>query len=290
VKAETGFELRPLDLGQVLDRAVTLSVRSFGSVWPVLAIALAVSVLTAALRTLIGVPLGAPRAERAVAGLRLVVPIVLDLVPWGALIAVLAGAYRGTPIRPLAAYALAIRRWWALATVSLTYAGIALPVLLIVAGVGAATVGSNAAVVGPSAYVVVAVLGIAVAPIFVAFKTATIAVVTEPVGPLRATTLGLSRTMASGMLGRTCAAGLVVLAVSAAGAIGSGMIGGLLAQLTHIEYAGIAATAFVRTAATAIVAAFMVIYAFDVRVRREGLDLERAELPSAEETKRPALP
>jgi len=306
-------ELRPLGAGEILDRAVTLYVRRFAAIASVIAVAVvplmvagalldpqSADVLTDMARMLSS--MGDPEATRHVAQemsgrqgpsgagvvLYLVLSPLLRLAMWGALVRVASRAYAGatTPIRD--AYAFSVRRYAPLVIVSLAFVvvGLVLAVPLIVAYVVVvvAVAGLAALHAVPAAVAVAIVGGLLVvvaavaagSTIFMTYELASVAVVTEMANPADAIAVAFRRAFARGMKRRTLVGGLVVFLVSEAGAIPVLMLAMLLTALTRLEplyYATLGAGSLLLDG---IVASFVVVFAVDVRVRREGYDLEAA--------------
>ena len=79
---------------------------------------------------------------------------------------------------------------------------------------------------------------------------------------------------------RTIVGGLVVFVVSEVGALPLVAVGATVTALTHVDVLYYAIVGLGTVLLEGIVAAFVVVYAVDVRVRREGFDIIAAEPPA----------
>jgi hypothetical protein len=302
-------ELRPLGAGEMLDRAITLYVRRFALIVTVLAV---VTVPLMVLQGLVAPesarafselgrvfaasadPHGAQKAADAMAldsrmspagALLIFASVFVRVLMWCAILAVVAAAYAGHVTRIGDAYRLALKRWFPQMVVGLAFmllgmfalipvfvlyimlifalvalAALHLPAVAIVAGIaGGVVVLGGALVIG--------------ALVFMAYELAAVAIVTETGNPMQAIGIGLRRAFAPGMKRRTLAAGLVLLVVTYAGTLPVIAAAVLVTALTHVEAAYFAIMAVGTVLLDGLVAAFVVVYAVDVRVRREGFDL-----------------
>lgn len=301
----------------MLDRAITLFVRRFATIVAVLAV---VSVPVVVLQAIISPHAGAiftdvgrmisaagdPAAQRAAAQaasldnqagpLTILVAFVAGLVRvlmWCALVTLLAAAYAGRSATIGEAYRFALRRWLPLILVTLVFLVVggfaAIPVVIVYVLLVIAVV-ALAALHQTIALVVVAVVGgllvIAAASVvgslvFMAYELAAVAMVTETASPADAIGIGLRRAFAPGMKRRTLVAGLVVLLVSYAGTLPMVGIAILVTTATHVDALYFAILGAGQVLLDGIVAAFIVVFAVDARVRREGLDLIVPEAPPA---------
>jgi hypothetical protein len=78
---------------------------------------------------------------------------------------------------------------------------------------------------------------------------------------------------------RTIVGGLVVFVVSEVGALPLIAVAATLTALTHVDVLYFAVLGVGSVLLDGIVAAFVVVFAVDVRVRREGFDIIPAEPP-----------
>ncbi|HEX3466185.1 MAG TPA: hypothetical protein VHS78_19200 [Candidatus Elarobacter sp.] len=301
-------ELRPLGAGEMLDRAVTLYVRWFPQIVLVLAV---VSVPVILLQALVA-PQAAHvwsdmaqvfgstgsaasrRAGEAMAADSRFTPLtfvvmfgagVVRVLMWSAILAVVAAAYGGVRTSLADAYRLALKRWFPQIVVGLTFlilGGIAsIPVFAIYFVFAAAMVALSVmqqtvavVVVAVIAFlVVVAALGVIVSFVFMAYELAAVAVVTETGNPLEAVQISLRRSFARGMKRRTVVAGLVLMLLSYAGTLPIVGIAIVATMLTHVDALYFAIIGAGTVLLDGMVAAYAVVYAVDVRVRREGYDL-----------------
>lgn len=306
-------ELRPLGAGEMLDRAITLYVRRFASIVTVLAV---VAVPLAAVEAFVApqsahaftdlarvfTTAGDPAAQRQAAEALsrsnqataltygvVALASVVRLLMWCALVTVVAAGYAGVRTPLGAAYRFALRRWMPQLLVSLAFLVLggfaAIPVfmlyfIVVIAAIGLVALHQMVAVV------IVAVLGgllflaalAVVGPlIFMAYELASVAVVTETASPVEAIGIGLRRAFAPGMKRRTVVAGLVLVLVSQAGALPLIGLAAVATAATHVDALYFAILGAGGVLLDGIVAAFVVVYAVDVRVRREGFDIIAAD-------------
>jgi hypothetical protein len=303
-------ELRPLGAGELLDRAVTLYVRRFAPIVAVLAVAIVPLVIVDALLepqtthlfTDIANVLSAggnPAAQRAaiaalqgesapgwVTGLLWVVTAVVRLLQVSAVVAVIAAAYAGTQVTLSAAYTLALRLWPRQLLVVLAFAAFgliaAVPLLmlyvLMILAVVAVAVVAHAQVVTIAIGAVFALIWIALATVtfactYMAYNLAAVAVVTEQLEPSAAIGAGLRRAFRRPTAVRSLVAGLIVSALSFLGSLPILGISAAVAALAHAPVLSYAIVAVGQILVEGLVLVFVVVYAADVRVRREGLDL-----------------
>ncbi len=111
------------------------------------------------------------------------------------------------------------------------------------------------------------------------YELASVAVVTELANPMNAISTALRRAFGRGMKRRTIVGGLVVFAVSQVGTLPLLALGALAATTTHVDALYFAIIGAGSVVLEGLVAAFVIVFAVDVRVRREGLDILAAEAP-----------
>jgi hypothetical protein len=309
-------ELRPLGAGELLDRAVTIFVRYFVPIVIVLAVAIVPLVAFEALlsprsghvfsdlgRVFSNAadPAAARAAQRALesdspafglTALLLVVSVCVRLLEWGAIVTVVANAYAGASTTIVQAYTVGLQRWPQQLLIALVFFVIgviaAIPVLILYVLVIVAVV-ALAALHQTVATIVVGVLGLLIliagfvvvgSWVYMTYQLAAVAVVTETRNAIEAIGAGLRRGAASGMRRRTIVAGIVVFLVSQAGALPLIGIAAVVTTLTHIDALYFAILGAGTVLLEGLIAAFLVVYAVDVRVRREGIDIV-AEPPTA---------
>ena len=302
-------DLRPLGAGELLDRAVTLYVRRFVAIATVLALITVPLLLLQALvapgafrvggdlldimraggnaakssdvlaRMVRDTQFTGPAAAVTLGGM------LVRLLMWNALVAVIAGAYAGIAVSPGAAYALALRRWLPQLLVGLAFFVLAvvalIPVGVLYVAIIAAVVGLTVAKLQIAAIVLGILLGLAfigllfavLAWLLMAYELASVAVVTESPSPVGAVASGLRRAFGRGTRWRTLIAGLAYLALVYGASIPAATVGLLLGALTHQPLLAAAVSAVASVLVQGLLGAFVVVYATDVRVRREGLDL-----------------
>jgi len=305
-------ELRPLGAGEMLDRAITLYVRRFPQIVLVLVVVSAPLILVQALvapqsahvfsdlaqvfaasgsaaSRRAGQSMAADSAFTPLAAVVVFAAMIVRVLMWSAIIAVVSAAYAGTRTTLAEAYRLALKRWIPQMVVGLTFmimGGIAsIPIFILYFLFVGALVALSAlqqtvavVVVGVIA-IVVFVAGLAVIGsfVFMAYELAAVAIVTETGNPVEAVQIALRRAFAPGMKRRTIVAGLVLFLVSEAGALPLVGIAAVATMLTHVDALYFAVLGAGGVLLDGIVAAFAVVYAVDVRVRREGYDLVVAQ-------------
>ncbi|MGD1065557.1 MAG: hypothetical protein ABR975_01930 [Vulcanimicrobiaceae bacterium] len=312
-------ELRPLGAGELLDRAITLLVRFFPRIAAAVAImVIPISILNALLQPHaidtyadIGRVLGAagnPSAQRAAleqlqahgasgqaVTLLLLVTMAISLLGFNAVSAIVAAANRGASLGLAPAYALAARLWPRQVLVSLAFAVIGLVALLallvvyffgflVVFGVAAVLRGLPSIVVGAFGVVVViivlVVLVAAVSWFSIAYTLASVAIVTEGLGVGDAISAGLRRAFGRRTAIRALVAGLIVNAVLILGSLPFGAVALTVGALLHAPVLAEGVNAVGQIILDALIVTFAVVFAADVRVRREGLDLFAETVPA----------
>jgi hypothetical protein len=310
-------ELRPLGAGELLDRAVTIFVRRFVPIVVVIALTLVpVTALSAIANPHAGQiftdfgrmmgSLGDPVASQHAAeqlsqsdrtsGFAVAVvfiTLVVRLAMWSAIVAVVAGAYSGSRVTVAQAYRIGLQRWLAQVIVALAFGvmGIValipafiayLLVVIAVAALAALHFVLATIIVGiVFGLAVLAAFAIVSAWVFMTYELASVAVVTEEPNPVSAISVALRRAFARGMKRRTIVGGLVVFAISQIGTLPLIGLAALLAAVTHYDGLYFAVFGAGSVLLEGLVAAFVVVFAVDVRVRREGLDILAAETPPA---------
>jgi hypothetical protein len=310
-------ELRPLGAGEMLDRAIALFVRRFAAIVAVLAVvSVPIIVLQAIAAPQAGhvfgdlarvfTAAGNPAASRAAADamahddrtgpMTVIVILVAALIRplmWCALVSVLAGAYAGVHTTIGDAYRFALRRWFPLVLVALTYVVLggfaAIPILIVYVLVLLAVVALAAlhytvvlVIVGViGAVVVLALASVIGSLVLMAYELSAVAIVTETASPVEAIGIGMRRAFAPGMKRRTVVGGLVVLLVSQVGTVPLIGVAAVVSATTHVDALYFAIVGAGTILLEGIVAAFVVVFAVDARVRREGFDLVLPETPPA---------
>ncbi len=302
-------DLRPLGIGELLDRAVTLLVRRFAVLALILALVAiplaiiqyasspATAGLAAQIQALLTLPPGHPEEQRAIlrqlsAGNRLgplgfglvVLSAVLSTLSTTACMIGVAQAYAGRLPSVRAAYRAALGRWLPqlVAVVAFVAFGFILAVVLTLAAVFVAVavvalskVSHPAALllgIPSAALFAVVFLGVTVLLYFAA-QMSLVAIALEDPNPIRGIAQGLRRTLSPPIFWRSALVAGAVFAVSLIGSLILLAVAGGMSALTRIDalYPVIAVIGGV--ALNALLTTFMVVYTFDVRVRREGYDL-----------------
>jgi hypothetical protein len=310
-------DLRPLGIGEILDRAVTLFVRSFAVLILILAlVAIPVAILQYAaqpstagvladVQRALSLPPGHAAEQRAIfqqmaannriggfGVLLILASAVLGALSNTACIIAVAQAYDRKLPSVRAVYGEAARRWFAQLVAGLVFMGLAfvltfvliLLIFLVVLALAAlGTVSRVAAlIVGvPFAIIAVSILFGAIIVLYFAAQMTLVSIALEDPNPFRGIGHGLRRTLNRALVWRSALVGTIVLGVSLIGKVVLVTIGGTLTALTHLGalYPIVVVTGSV--ALDALITAFIVIYAVDVRVRREGYDIAIAAREAA---------
>jgi hypothetical protein len=309
-------ELRPLGAGELLDRAVTLFVRRFVPIVIVLAIAIVPLMIVQALIspnaadmmtnlgsifTAASNPAGATKASAAIERYNSSLPgiigfsfiaAVVRLLMWSAIVAVIAAAYTSDRVTtPRDAYVIGANCWPAQLLVGLAFmvgGGVcAVPlfvvyfvIVIIVVGLAAANLGIAAAIFGVIAGIaLLAAAAVFGSFVFMTYELAATFVVTESPNAIAAIQTAIRRVSSRATFWRTVVAGLVVFAITQGLALPVAFIAGFLSAITHVSalYYAILGTGTI--VLDGLVASFVVVYATDVRIRREGLDLIALTMP-----------
>jgi hypothetical protein len=184
-------------------------------------------------------------------------------------------------------YREASRRWLAQLAAAIVFLGFALAlsiglltiVFFVVLSLGAlGTVSRPAAlVIGvPLAIVAVVVLFGAIILLYFAGQMTLVSIALEDPNPIRGIAHGLRRTLSPAVFWRSALVGTIVFGVSLIGSLVLISIAAVLSALTHLTALYPVVAVIGGVALNALLTTFIVIYAFDVRVRREGYDLALA--------------
>ncbi len=307
--------LRPLGLGEVLDRAVTLAVRFFvplASIYVVFAVPFAFAqyfatrdlqqFLVEFTQAVQNQTAGGKPPDPAVfanilaqhqhgsaawTGVLLLWDFLVAPLPIAALIDATSALYFGRPTTFAQAYRVALGRWLPLIGVNFLYlgAGIGIYVVALIAFfLVALGVGVFIGVAHAFGIALAIVLGVAcVLVVFtfavvcvIAFETSYFTCVVERAPPVRAFTLGITRVFGRGGLRRALAFGAAYVAVAIGVAIVGAVGAMVLVALLHSTVVAAIYSTVIRTAVAAFLIVFLGIFYFDLRVREEGLDLQLA--------------
>ena len=299
------MELRPLGFGEIFDRAVTLYIRNlvpFVAIVSVLVLPLAVLqyVIDIASQPQYDEMLRAisnPHAARpehvptifdspvSLLALGIVVLLSYTIAPFvlNAVAVGVARLYRGRPVEFRACYAVSFARWpQTLGVIGIDFLvfvgfeiALALVVgILVVIGIALFSV---LPAIAPLEIVVGALLILAMlpftAPLFIALAFAMNGVVIEQRGVVESLLLGLQRVFNRSEFWRAMLVGIAALAIIFGGSTMFSMLA-IVAGLFHLPVL----QAIIQSLPSAIInplaAVIFVVYYFDVRIRREGFDLE----------------
>lgn len=292
-------QLRPLSLGEIFDRAVTLYVRN---IVPLTIIALVIVLPLSIVQYFATVgdtsyqqlldhvrhPGAHPPASAVPFSGWLFgfIALAIVLTPY-ATVAIAAAAgmiYRGFPVDWRAAYAVAVRHWGAvLLTVVCEIALLALVVFAGAMGLGigfavaflllrtapaAAVVTFIIATLFTLAYVLFLVL------FYLAFAFAFNAIGIEQAPFAAAISRGFARIFNRTEIGKGVVIALALIAVYIGLMVVSTAIAGILTGLVHLTALNSIVQGVVTLISTAFLGLLIAVYYFDVRVRREGLDMQ----------------
>ncbi len=298
------MDLRPLGFGEIFDRAITLYVRNF---WPFLAIVLVLIVPLAVIQYVLdssqlaqfdqairvfthpNAPAPAlaslfssPGDIAAIAAMLLIYyalwPFVFVAVAIG-----VARLYSGRPVEFGACYRSVMPHWGAILLTQLVAVVVfiawyvAFFVVLVAAGVVTALLAQASIVLGILAFVVVLVLALALllalALVLIALAFAMNAVAIENARPIAAVASGFGRVFTGKELPRALVFALAAFAVIFGGSIVVSAVA-LLALMVHAVAVEVIVSALLRAAIAPFSIVLIAVYYFDVRIRREGYDLE----------------
>ncbi len=312
----TGLEgtLRPLALGEILDRAVTLCVKYFvplTTIYVVYLIPLAIvsyfatKDLQQLLQTIGGMLQGSAASGRpadshaiaralAAAGplngwglLSILMAGFIAPLPTAALIEATSATYLGRAPSFAQAYRVGLTRWLPLIGINvlyvlagaLLYVALGLAVAFVFFGLAFLTVAMHG--VGVALDIAI---GLAVALSMFAFiivvvlavQVSYFTCVVEGAGVVSAFSRGVSRVFVGVGLRRSLLVAIAFVAIGIGIAMVSLIGESVLVGLLHNAFAGTVFSAAVRIATAAFTTAFIAIFYFDLRVREEGLDLTLA--------------
>ena len=300
--------MRPLSLGELLDRAFHLYFKHIAAFTAMVAIVVVPSTILSyyqsrdlfdAYFSTIQHAIQSPSATPDLAKLRNYVPndSLLGLqygllffgfpVAQAAVIAAVSRAYLGLPVLVADSYRFALRRWFAmlvLLVLWVIFAFIAVFAVALIIGFGAALAVAVGAFLGPNVLlgVIAAVILIGVGAgavvltimMYLIAAMSFIAVVVEQVDPVKAFGDAFARMFSTGQFWRGFALALALAGVEIGVSlvtVGGGMLAGYLLKspAVYIVTAGMTSLFFTPFA---IVAA--AVFYYDVRIRREGYDLQ----------------
>jgi hypothetical protein len=307
------LDLRPLGIGEILDRAVTLFVRRFAVLFLILAlVAIPVTIVqyaaapatagvAADLQSLFTLPAGQSAERQAIVrrletegrvggfGFALVLlSAILSALSTTACVIAAAQAYAGKMPSVREVYREALRRWLAqlAALAAIVALALALTVLLAIA-IFFITL-AIAALANMGARLVVTIVGVLVAlvigcaffgvliMVYFAAQMTVVSIALEDPNPASGIARGFRRTFSPAVIRRSALVATIVFGVSMIGSLLLITFAGVLSAVTHFNALYPVVAVIGGLALNALVTTFIVIYAIDVRVRREGYDLALA--------------
>ena len=302
--------LRPLGVGELLDRAVTLCVRHFGSfalIYLAFAVPLAicqfygggdsarvVGALVDAFRNAGGKPpdpaainraIASSAPERAYSYALFFLTLLAGPLPAAALISATSRAYLGERITFAQSYRTALRKWLPLLGVEVLYAvaGVIVYLLVLVLTILialalvllAAAVRWLALVISIAAGIALTIaIALGVTLIVLAAQISFFACVVEDAPFVAAFAAGVSRVFGAGHLRRSLGVGLAYVAIWFGIFLVSAAGQSILLGLLRSNILGTAYSTLLSVGTVGFTTAFMAIYYYDLRVRSEGLDLQ----------------
>lgn len=301
------MELRPLGFGEIFDRAVTLYVRNFPAFFAIVLVLIvplgivqyfvdsSQSTQIDALMRVIQHPGAKPPPVPQLFGSPgdlvtiLVVAFVFYLLWPFALDAVAVGVarlYRNRPVDFAACYRAVLSRWpaifgtlaiqaavfiaWYIAFLAVVFVSILVAAVFARAWLPLGVVGFALA-----AAICIAALAV-LAPVFIALTFAMNAVVIERRGPVAAVASGFGRVFTRNEFWRSLLFALAAFAVLTGGSMIIAVVA-WVALLAHAIAVEVVVGSLLRAAFAPFSIVLIAVYYFDVRIRREGFDLE-AEL------------
>jgi hypothetical protein len=222
-----------------------------------------------------------------VAALTYLLQLLVGPLAVTACVIAIARSYRGEPTSVGDAYRSALGRWLAQIVTAIVFIAIYIGVVIAVSLASVAVVIASAFVYVFShagGFIVGIPLGIAVIAayiasallLFLAWQLAVISIATEEPDPARAVSKAFRRTFARPVFWRSLLVGLVVVVVQTIGSIILLACGGLLAAATHTGVLFLIVASIGSITLQALVVCYLVVYSFDIRLRREGYDLTLA--------------
>jgi hypothetical protein len=305
-------DLRPLGIGEILDRAVTLFVQRFAVLILILAVvAVPVAIvqyaaqpatagMLADFQRILTLPPGHPDEQRKILrqisadnhvtgfGIGLVLAsAVLSALSTTACIIGVAQAYAGRVPSVRQVYREALRRWLAQLAAAIAFMGFAfvlaiaigIVVFFVALAIGALGIVSRVAavVVGvPVALIALPAFFGAIVLLYFAAQMTLVSIALEDANPIRGIAAGLRRTLSPAIFWRSALVATIVFAVSLIGSLVLLSIAAALTALTHITALYPIVAVIGEVALSALITTFIVVYAIDVRIRREGYDLSIA--------------
>jgi hypothetical protein len=304
-----GAVLRPLGIGEILDRAVTLCVRNFmtlGLIYVIFVIPLSViqyygskdttaflQAMTDAVKS--GNANDSSEILRKIGAnntgfnpwtsLLLLVSFFISPLPIAALTAAVAAMYLKRPTSFAIAYRVGLSRWGNLLGVILMYlfaggflytvAIIGIIAVALAVGVlysAAATAGIIVGVIAAVIAVLIAIVALTL--VALAYQMSCLACIIERLNFVMAFMSGLRRVFAGIGMRRALPFGLAYVAIFVG--VDFVQLAGavLLTGVLHSAAAGVAYGALITVITAAFSTAFIVIFYYDLRVREEGLDLQ----------------
>lgn len=306
MKDSTGFPLRALGIGEIYDRAITIYVRN-APIFTLIVLTLLVPYAIAQYFTLpdqsaaftqaiqqIQHPTAHPAAADPFAlfttphleFFALVVVLSALFSPFvnNAIAVGVANVYVGKPPNFAGGFARVFRRWAPL--LGTTLLGFVLFIVTYLAGVVSLTLLAVVGTLLVRSALLIAVLVFILAAIgflalilffillFVAYAFALYSVTLEDLGGMQAIRLGVARVFGRREIGKALLLSLSYIALEIGVLAASALLGALALAILKSYAAQLAISVILNSTLTAFITIVLSVYYYDVRTRREGLDLE----------------
>ena len=300
-------QFRPLSIGELFDRAFTIYIRNvltFAALLFVVVVPIAViqyfmthdlldaymSVIQSAMKHSTTPPDISKLNEDALAAepwtgvYYLLLLFALPLAN-AAVVSGVSRAYLGLPVRFRACYADAFRRWGYVLILTLLW----LIVLLFVFGGGGillifviALLAAAGTFLKTFGIIISAVIGITLTLAFIglvimgymAFASSFIACVLEKADPIKSFTLGVSRIFGGGLFWRSLGVAAAIFFVGFGFALVIAFLAGLAFWFTKSAFTYIAISQLANVFLIAFAFVVVALYYYDIRIRREGFDIQ----------------
>lgn len=300
-------DARPKTIGEILDRAITADVRAFvplfviaaSAVIPTLVLELALlpgfaRIFDSATPIVPGAGTAADNerilrsfgqnANGGAIALIVLAFLTLYTLANSTMLAFAAARLDGAPIGVAGAYRAAFPRWLPQIVVAVAYVAFAFVAVIgfaLLVFVLALIGGAVYALSHPTGIVAGIILGVVAfaafvivyALLYIAWQMSAVSVVTEDAHAIRAIGRGLRRALDRGLLRRSLLVAIALLAIDVFGAVVFLAFGALAASLVHVPFVAGTVSSIGGIALWGLRALFVLVYARDVRVRREGADL-----------------
>jgi hypothetical protein len=306
-QTNAALNLRPLPLGELLDRAFTLYFRNIVAFSALLGVVLVPSIIVSYLQTrgflgfyiyliqhLISSPNSTPDLTKLTSlepsgwltGLQLALAVIAVPISYAAVVVGVSRAYVGLPVTFADCYRQALHRWLAIliliiAWVVVVFFGVftvAFAVAILVAALAAigSTINSPVFAAFFAVLIIVAML-VAISitiMLYLTWAISFVGVVLEKIDPFRAMGAAFSRVFGGGLFWRGFVLGLALTGIYFGASLVIGGGGALLAYLLKAPAVYIIAVGMMQLFFVPFAVVTAAVYYYDIRIRREGYDLQ----------------